>query len=272
VAEPVRIGALALSPDRLLLVAGPCVIEGEEAALSLASELFRMAKDAGVDFVFKASYDKANRTSPGSFRGPGPEEGLKILGRVRREVGVPVLSDVHTPEEARVAGAVLDCLQIPALLSRQTDLLVAAARSGRAVNIKKGQFMAPADAAWAVEKVAPLNRNVLLTERGYAFGYNNLVADMRSLAIMRRFGYPVVFDATHSVQRPGGGVQSGGEREFVPVLARAAAGAGVDGLFLEVHPEPAQALSDAATMLKLSDLPGLLRSVTAIHRIAREAA
>ncbi|NTV51690.1 MAG: 3-deoxy-8-phosphooctulonate synthase [Candidatus Firestonebacteria bacterium] len=265
--EPVQIGTLTVSPSRLLLIAGPCVLEGETAALSLARALAEIAQAQGVDLVFKASYDKANRTSAGSFRGPGPEEGLRILARIRQETGLPVLSDVHSPQEAEVAGEVLDCLQIPALLSRQTDLLLAAAKTGKAVNIKKGQFMAPEDAAWAVEKVAAHNPNILITERGYAFGYHNLVADMRSLAILRRSGYPVIFDATHSVQLPGGGVQSGGEREFVPVLARAAAGAGVDGLFLEVHPEPEKALSDSATMLRLAELPALLRVVVAIHAL-----
>jgi 2-dehydro-3-deoxyphosphooctonate aldolase (KDO 8-P synthase) len=241
------------------------VIESEAGALDLARALQQIAREQDVDLVFKASYDKANRTSAGSFRGPGAAEGLAILARIRQETGLPILSDVHSPEQAAMAGEVLDCLQIPALLSRQTDLLVAAAKTGRAVNIKKGQFMAPEDAAWAVEKVAAFNPNILITERGYAFGYHNLVADMRSLAILRRSGYPVVFDATHSVQLPGGGVQSGGEREFVPVLARAAAGAGVDGLFLEVHPDPAQALSDGATMLRLAELPALLKVVKAIH-------
>ena len=269
-ANSVRIGNLTVSPDRLLLIAGPCVIESEAAALSLAQALAAIAREQAVDLVFKASYDKANRTSAGSFRGPGAAEGLKILARIRQATGVPVLSDVHSPEEAETAGKVLDCLQIPALLSRQTDLLVAAAKTGKAVNIKKGQFMAPEDAAWAMEKVADHNRNILITERGYTFGYHNLVADMRSLAILRRTGFPVIFDATHSVQLPGGGVQSGGEREFVPVLARAAAGAGVDGLFLEVHPEPEKALSDGATMLRLSELPALLKTVTAIHRLERE--
>lgn len=270
--EPVRIGNLTLSPDRLLLIAGPCVIEDEAGTLKLARDVAAIARERELDFVFKASYDKANRTSADSFRGPGLEDGLRILERVRREVGVPVLSDVHTPEEAQAAGRVLDCLQIPALLSRQTDLLTAAAQSGKAVNLKKGQFMAPQDAARAAEKIAAYNRNIILTERGFSFGYNNLVADMRSLAILRRSGYPVVFDATHSVQLPGGGVQSGGEREFIPVLARAAAGAGIDGLFLEVHPEPSRARSDAACMLPLAELADLLKQVSAIRRAVRSRA
>jgi 2-dehydro-3-deoxyphosphooctonate aldolase (KDO 8-P synthase) len=272
VPEPVRIGNLALVPGGFLLIAGPCVIEDEAATLTLAREVAALARERELPFVFKASYDKANRTSADSYRGPGLKEGLRILTRVRREVGVPVLTDVHTPDEAHAAGAVLDGLQIPALLSRQTDLLVAAAKTGKAVNIKKGQFMAPEDAGRAADKIAGINRNIILTERGFCFGYNNLVADMRALAILRRTGYPVVFDATHSVQLPGGGAQSGGQREFVPVLARAAAGAGVDGLFLEVHQDPAQAKSDSACMLPLSDLPVLLDQVLAICRVVRGGA
>ncbi len=271
-AEPIRIGSLTVTPGRFLLIAGPCVLESEASALALAKSLAQIAREEDVDFVFKASYDKANRTSDASFRGPGLEAGLKILGRIRQAVGMPILSDVHTPEEAGAAGKVLDCLQIPALLSRQTDLLLAAAETGRAVNIKKGQFMAPADAGWAIEKVAARNKNILITERGYTFGYNNLVADMRSLAILRKFGYPVIFDATHSVQLPGGGVQSGGERELVPVLARAAAGAGIDGMFLEVHPEPEKALSDNATMVRLNELPALLKTIKAIYTLVGETA
>lgn len=268
--EKIRIGSLPVTPGRLLLIAGPCVLESETSALALARSLAQMAEAEDIDFVFKASYDKANRTSSGSFRGPGMVDGLKILNRIRQTVGVPILSDVHTPEEATLAGKVLDCLQIPALLSRQTDLLIAAAATQRAVNIKKGQFMAPNDAGWAIEKVAAYNKNILITERGYTFGYNNLVADMRSLAILRRFGYPVIFDATHSVQLPGGGVQSGGERDLVPVLARAAVGAGVDGMFIEVHPEPEKALSDGATMVRLEEVPALLKICKAIHLLVRD--
>ncbi len=265
--ETIRIGPLAVSSREFLLIAGPCVLESESLALEVAGRLADLARERQVALVFKGSYDKANRTSAASFRGPGLEEGLKILERVRSRFGIPVLSDVHTPEEARAAGEVLDCLQIPALLSRQTDLLLAAAKTGRAVNLKKGQFSAPQDLRWAVEKIAAVNHNILITERGYIFGYNNLVADMRALAILRQWGYPVIFDATHSVQLPGGGSQSGGQREFVPVLARAAAGAGIDGLFLEVHPRPEQALSDGASMLSLDALPALLDSVLAIHRV-----
>lgn len=268
-ADRVRIGSLTLQPGRLLLIAGPCVLEDEAQALCIAQRLADLARARDVSLVFKASYDKANRTSAASYRGPGLEDGLKILDRIRQAVDVPVLSDVHTPAEAEAAGKVLDCLQIPALLCRQTDLLAAAAKSGKAVNLKKGQFMAPEDMAWAVEKVAASNPNVLVTERGFSFGYHNLVADMRSLAILRRLGYPVVFDATHSVQLPGGGSQSGGQREFVPVLARAAAAAGIDGLFLEVHPDPPRALSDGATMLSLDELPPLLDTVIAMHKLAQ---
>ena len=269
--EPVQIGSLRWSPGRFLLIAGPCVLESEDAALTLARALAEIARARDLDLVFKASYDKANRSSADAYRGPGLAAGLKILARVRAETGVPVLADVHTPEEARRAGEVLDGLQIPALLCRQTDLLQAAARTGKAVNLKKGQFLAPLDLGQAVAKIAAFNRNLILTERGFTFGYNNLVADMRALAILRRFGYPVVFDATHSVQLPGGGVESGGEREFVPVLARAAAGAGIDGLFLEVHPEPERSPSDRACIWPLAQLPALLDQVLAVHRAARGA-
>lgn len=266
--KPITLGGQAVTADDFILVAGPCVIENEEQTLSIARALAEVARSRNVRLLFKASYDKANRSSLNSFRGPGLEEGLRILRRVRQETGAPVLSDVHTPEQAAATGGQLDCLQIPALLSRQTELLTAAARSGKAVNIKKGQFMAPPDMGRAIEKVAALNPNLMVTERGVSFGYNNLVVDMRSLAILRRFGYPVIFDATHSVQLPGGGEQSGGQREFIPVLARAAAGAGIDGLFLETHPNPAAALSDSAVMLPLADVPALLDSVLAIHRAA----
>lgn len=271
-AEPVVIGSLRWTPERFLLIAGPCVLESEAAALDQARTLAGIARDRGVDLVFKASYDKANRSSADAYRGPGLEEGLRILDRVRAATGVPVLSDVHTPEEAHRAGGVLDALQIPALLSRQTDLLTAAARSGRAVNLKKGQFMAPEDVGQAIGKIAPHTRDLFLTERGFSFGYHNLVADMRSLAILRRFGYPVVFDATHSVQLPGGGAQSGGEREFVPVLARAAAGAGIDGLFLETHPDPERSPSDHACVWPLGRVGELLDAVLAVHRAVRERA
>ncbi len=264
--NPAAMGKLRLDPAKFLLIAGPCVIESEELTLSLARDLKILAEERNIELIFKASFDKANRSSLKSYRGPGFEPGLRILQRIRQEEKVPVLTDVHSPEQAEAAGEFVDGLQIPAFLSRQTDLLLAAARTGKVVNIKKGQFMAPQDMGRVIEKVASINKNILVTERGYTFGYNNLVADMRSLAILRRFGYPVIFDATHSVQLPGQGDQSGGEREFVPVLARAAAGAGIDGIFIETHPEPEQALSDSAVMIKFDELPGLLDEVLAVHR------
>jgi 2-dehydro-3-deoxyphosphooctonate aldolase (KDO 8-P synthase) len=269
--KPIQIGSLTVKASRFLLIAGPCVIESEEQTLGLARQLSAMARSWDVDFVFKASFDKANRSSLNSFRGPGLPAGLKILKRVKEELGVPVLSDVHSPEQAEACAEVLDMLQIPAFLSRQTDLLLAAARTGKAVNIKKAQFTAPLDMEKVIAKVASVNQNILVTERGFAFGYNNLVVDMRSLAILRGFGFPVIFDATHSVQLPGGGVQSGGERGFVPVLARAAAGAGIDGMFLETHENPDQALSDGATQLRLKDLPEMMKPVLAIHRLVQES-
>ncbi len=268
----ITVGALTILPDSFVLIAGPCVIENEEQTLAIAKTLAAIAEQKEIQFIFKASYDKANRSSLGSYRGPGLETGLNILKKVRDEIRIPVLSDVHSPEEARKAGEYLDCLQIPAFLSRQTELLTAAAKTGKAVNIKKGQFMAPLDMGRAIEKVAAYNKNILVTERGFAFGYNNLIVDMRSLAILRKFGYPVIFDATHSVQLPGGGEQSGGEREFVPVLARAAAGAGIDGIFIETHPDPGLALSDSATMIKLDEISKLLDSILAIHQAVKEYA
>ena len=252
----VRVGAGA----PLALIAGPCVIEDEAGTVELAQALADICADAEMPFIFKSSYDKANRTSIDSFRGPGIEKGLKVLARVKAEVGCPVLSDVHDPAQAERAASVLDVLQIPAFLCRQTDLVVAAARTGKPVNVKKGQFLAPWDMKNIIGKIEPLgNRRILLTERGTCFGYNNLVADMRSLAVLRSLGYPVVFDATHSVQLPGGqGTASGGRRDMVAPLVRAAVAVGVDALFVEVHPDPEKALSDAATMLKLDELPGLL--------------
>ena len=257
----------------LFLIAGPCVIESEEHALRMAEAIAAIARDKKLPHIFKASYDKANRTSIRSFRGPGLELGLQILSKVRREIGVPVLTDVHEIADVpRVAEAV-DVLQIPAFLCRQTDLLVAAAKSGRAVNIKKGQFVSPWDMRHAVEKVRQAGgKQVFVTERGASFGYNNLVVDMRSLSIMREFA-PVVFDATHSVQLPSAGVsngneggqQSGGQPEFIPLLARAAVAAGVDGVFMEVHDDPPQAKSDGANALDLKMLPGVLDQLIAVH-------
>jgi 2-dehydro-3-deoxyphosphooctonate aldolase (KDO 8-P synthase) len=238
--------------------------------LDVATRLRDMTAKAGVPFIFKSSYDKANRTSIHSYRGPGLRKGLGILQKIKDVVGVPILSDIHTVEEVGPAAEVLDVLQIPAFLCRQTDLVVAAARTGKPVNVKKGQFLAPWDTRNIVEKVRSVgNDQVLLTERGVSFGYNNLVADMRSLVIMRSFDVPVVFDATHSVQLPGGaGTASSGQREFVPHLARAAVAAGCDALFMEVHPDPDQAPSDGPNMLRLADLPALLTQVNQIDRIA----
>ncbi len=248
------------------LIAGPCVIESESLVLNAADAIAKMAQLHRFPLVFKSSYDKANRTSVSSYRGMGMEEGLRILQKVQREMGLAVLSDVHGPEEARAAGEVLDVLQIPAFLCRQTDLLLAAGATGRGVNVKKGPFLAPWDMSHAVEKIASTgNKQILLTERGTSFGYNNLVSDMRSLAIMQRMGYPVVFDGTHSVQLPGGGGRvSSGQREFVAPLSRAAVAAGCDGLFLEVHPDPDAAPSDGANMLNFAMLDRLLSEVRRI--------
>jgi len=255
----------------MALIAGPCVIESRESVFRIARALKKIAARAGVRLIFKASYDKANRTSVKSFRGPGLLQGLEILAEVKKELRLPVLSDVHSVDEVGPAAEVLDVLQIPAFLCRQTDLLIAAGRSKRAVNIKKGQFLAPQDMAHAVKKVESAGtRKILLTERGASFGYNNLVTDFRSLAIMRCLGYPVVFDATHSVQQPGGlGAASGGTSEFIPLLSRCGVAAGCDALFLEVHPDPSKALSDGPNMLPLHKLEKLLVELKAIDRIAR---
>ena len=262
-------GVITVGPGApLLLIAGPCVLESAEIIREIAVELKAIAARLGVSYVFKASFDKANRTSLASFRGPGPEKGLRMLGRLRQEVGVPILSDIHEPDQAELAADVLDILQIPAFLCRQTDLLTAAARTGKVVNIKKGQFVAPWDMAHAVDKVRGAgNERILLTERGAGFGYNNLVVDMRSLPIMRGLGFPVVFDATHAVQLPGGaGSCSGGQREFIPTLARAATAVGIDGLFFEVHPDPDKALCDGANSLPLTEVEPLMTQLLAIRR------
>ncbi len=250
----VRIGGRA----PLALIAGPCVIESRKACLDLAGRLVRLARDRRIPFIFKASYDKANRTSRASFRGPGLERGLEILAEVKERFGVPVLTDVHAVSEVARAAEVVDVIQVPAFLCRQTDLLVAAGESGRVVNIKKAQFLAPWDMRHVIEKVESTgNRNLLLTERGASFGYNNLVADMRSLLVMRSFGYPVIFDATHSVQKPGGaGAHSGGDGAWAPYLARAAVATGCDGVFAETHVNPAKALSDRENAMKFSTLGG----------------
>ncbi len=261
---------MQVGAGQLFLIAGPCVIESEEHVRRMADAIQRIASDLGVSYIFKASYDKANRTSVKSFRGPGLEEGCKILGRLARATGLPVLTDVHDAHDCERVAEEVDVLQIPAFLCRQTDLLVAAAKTGRAVNVKKGQFVAPWDMEHAVEKIrsSSSNSRVFLTERGASFGYNNLVVDMRSLTILRRYA-PVVFDGTHSVQTPSSsnGV-SGGQPEFIPVLARAAVAAGVDGIFLEVHDDPANAKSDGANALDLKLLRPLLQRLLAIHAAA----
>lgn len=268
----VRVGDIRIGEEHpLVLIAGPCVIEGEAFTLRVAERLKRMAETAGIGLIFKSSYDKANRSALTAYRGPGLETGLRILERVKRDLELPVLSDVHSVEEAKIAAGVLDVLQIPAFLCRQTDLVVAAAATGRVLNIKKGQFLAPWDMQNVVEKaISTGNRQLLLTERGVTFGYNNLVADMRSLIILRDLGYPVVFDATHSLQRPGGaGTSSGGDRAFIPHLARAGVATGCDAIFMEVHPSPETAPCDGPNMLRLEDLPALLPQLIAIDRIVR---
>ena len=272
--EVFSVGPVQIGGGGLFLIAGPCVIENEAHALKMAEAVAALASAKSVPYIFKASYDKANRTSIRSFRGPGIEEGLRILKKIRNEIGVPVLTDVHeAPDAARVAEAV-DVLQIPAFLCRQTDLLIAAAKTGRAVNIKKGQFVSPWDMRHSAEKVREAGgKRVFLTERGASFGYNNLVVDMRSLAVMREFA-PVVFDATHSVQLPSAGgangndgpQQSGGQPEFIPLLTRAAVAAGVDGVFMEIHDNPSAAKSDGANALDLKDLPGVLEQLLAVQQ------
>ena len=265
-----EVGAVHVGSPSLFLIAGPCVIESESHAGFMADSIQRIAADLNLPYIFKASYDKANRTSARGVRGPGLQEGARILRRIAETTGLPVITDVHQAADCEAVAEAVDVLQIPAFLCRQTDLLVAAARTGRAVNIKKGQFVAPWDMSHAVEKVTGAgNPRVFLTERGFSFGYNNLVVDMRSLAVMRRFA-PVVFDGTHSVQTPSSaGGRSGGQPEFIPVLARAAVAAGVDGIFLEVHDDPANALSDGANALDLKKLKPLLESLLAIHQAAK---
>jgi 2-dehydro-3-deoxyphosphooctonate aldolase (KDO 8-P synthase) len=269
VSNTFEIGPVHVGAGRLFLIAGPCVIESEAHVRTMAEAIQRITSDLGIPYIFKASYDKANRTSVKSFRGPGLVEGVRILGRLAKDTGLPVLTDVHEPAHCEVAAESADVLQIPAFLCRQTDLLVAAGKTGRAVNIKKGQFVAPWDMTHPVEKVRSTgNERVFLTERGASFGYNNLVVDFRSLAIMREMA-PVVFDGTHSVQQPSAanGV-SGGQPEFIPLLARAAVAAGVDGVFLEVHDDPAHAKSDGANALDLKLLKPLLERLLAIQRAA----
>jgi 2-dehydro-3-deoxyphosphooctonate aldolase (KDO 8-P synthase) len=262
-----RVGGLLLGSNRLFVIAGPCVIESAALCRRVARHMVKVTGRLGIPYVFKASYDKANRTSVRSFRGPGWNEGLKILAGLREEFGVPVLSDVHTVEQAQQAGDVLDCLQVPAFLCRQTDLVQAAARCGKAVNLKKGQFLAPWDMKNVIEKAAEAGaKNILVTERGTSFGYNRLVSDMTGLPVLKSFGRPVVFDATHSAQQPGGlGIATGGSREMAVLLARAAVAAGADGLFLEVHPEPGKALSDGPNSLALKNVEAVLETCLAIR-------
>ncbi len=269
VSNSFEIGPVQMGGGRLFLIAGPCVIESEKHARSMAEAIQRITAELGVPLIFKASYDKANRTSVKSFRGPGLKEGVRILGRLAKDTGLPVLTDVHEPGHCEMVAEAVDVLQIPAFLCRQTDLLAAAGKTGRAVNIKKGQFVAPWDMKHPLEKVRSTgNERVFLTERGASFGYNNLVVDYRSLGVMRRLA-PVAFDATHSVQQPSAadGV-SGGQPEFIPLLARAAVAAGIDGLFLEVHDDPANAKSDGANALDLKLLKPLLERLLAIHKAA----
>lgn len=256
-------------PRRLFLISGPCVIESESLCIQIADSLRRTCAKLGINFIFKASYDKANRTSGKSFRGPGLERGLEILSWVRNRVGVPVLTDVHSPTEAAIAGKVADIIQIPAFLCRQTDLIEAAAKSPAIVNLKKGQFLSPLEMTQVSKKAAERGSGrILLTERGTTFGYNNLVADMRSIPILKSTGYPVVFDATHSVQFPGGaGTKSSGQSEFAPVLARAAVAAGANGLFIETHPDPGKAPSDGPNMIPLADMPHQLAALAKLHRV-----
>lgn len=270
--KELKIGNIKIGAgNSLVLIAGPCVIESEKSAIAHAKALKDITARLGIPFIYKSSYDKANRTSLGSFRGPGLKKGLKILGKIRESLGVAVLSDVHCKGEVREAAKVLDVIQIPAFLSRQTDLILTAARTGKVVNIKKGQFLAPWDMRHIVRKIESTgNRKIILTERGVSFGYNNLVSDFRSVLIMKELGYPVVYDATHSVQMPGGlGDKSGGESRFIPHLSMAAVACGVDGIFIEVHENPSKALSDGPNMMKLADLEKMLIKLKKIERAAR---
>jgi 2-dehydro-3-deoxyphosphooctonate aldolase (KDO 8-P synthase) len=268
----ITLGALRLGgANPLFLVGGPCVIESETHARTMAERIARIASDAQVPYIFKASYDKANRSSVKSFRGPGLKEGLRILNKIKHDLDVPILTDIHEPSHAAPAAVVCDILQIPAFLSRQTDLLEAAAKTGRIVNIKKGQFLSPWDMTNVVEKIAASgNDKIILTERGASFGYQNLVVDMRAFPILQKLGYPVIFDVTHSVQLPGGqGHASGGQPEFIEPLARAGVAAGVDGIFLETHDNPPEALSDGANALPLWQLPALLARLKELSCLVR---
>ena len=269
----VAIGDVVIGGGRpLVLIGGPCVIESEGHALELAHAIREIAGRCRVPFIFKASFDKANRTSLRSFRGPGLEEGLRVLARVKKRVGVPILTDIHEPSQAAAAAAVVDVLQIPAFLSRQTDLIVAAAKTGCVVNLKKGQFLAPSDMGHVIEKVTSSgNQRILVTERGFSFGYHNLVVDMRAFPMLRALGYPVIYDVTHSLQLPGGGDGvTAGQAQYIDSMAAAGVAAGVDGIFLEIHERPAQARSDAQTVLRLDRLEPLLNRLAGIHTIAKD--
>ncbi len=257
--------------NKFFLIAGPCVIESENLVFEVANTLKEITSRLGIDFVFKASYDKANRTSIKGYRGPGLKEGLKILNEVKKKFNIKVLTDVHDVHDIEKVAQVVDVIQIPAFLSRQTDLVVEVAKTGKIVNVKKAQFMAPWDVKFVIEKIESTgNRNIWITERGFMFGYNNLVVDFRSIVIMKKFGYPVIYDATHSLQKPSiEGEMSGGDREFIPYLARAAVAVGIDGLFMEVHPEPEKALSDPKTQYPLFQLENLLKQLLEIDKLVK---
>jgi 2-dehydro-3-deoxyphosphooctonate aldolase (KDO 8-P synthase) len=272
IAHPISLGSVQIGGHSpLFLIAGPCVIESEAHARMMAERVAKVAADAGIPYVFKASYDKANRSSVNSYRGPGLKEGLHILAKIKADLKLPILTDIHEQAHAAPAAEVCDILQIPAFLARQTDLLVAAGKTGRVVNIKKPQFISPWDMKNAIEKVESTgNKQIVLTERGASFGYQNLVVDFRSFPVLKKSGYPVVFDVTHSVQLPGGqGHASGGQPEFIEPLARAGVAAGVDGIFLETHDQPAKALSDGANALPLAELPGLLSRLKQLSKLVR---
>lgn len=269
----VQIGNIYIDENSpLFFIAGPCVLEDETIAMEIAIELKTLSENYNTPVIFKASYDKANRTSISSFRGPGLTKGIRTLEKIKTNTGLPVLSDIHHPEEASKVMDVLDIIQIPAFLCRQTDLILAAARTGKAINVKKGQFLAPSDMQNVVKKIESTgNKNIILTERGTIFGYNNLVVDMRAIPIMKSIGYPVVFDATHSVQLPGGaGTHSGGQREFVIPLSRAAVAAGCDGIFMEVHPDPSHALSDKDTQVPLIEVSSLMKELISLKNFMKE--
>lgn len=271
-AKKIKIGNIVIGGDSsLVLIAGPCVIEDEKGTYRIAERLVEITKGLGIPFIFKASYDKANRTSVHSYRGPGLVKGLRILSRIKKEFSIPILTDVHCINDVDKVADVVDVVQIPAFLCRQTDLLLAVSKKARCVNVKKGQFLSPWNMKYVIEKIeAGGNKNILVTERGTSFGYNRLVVDMCSLPILRSFGYPVIFDVTHSLQLPGGlGSSSGGRSEFIPYLARAGVGCGIDGIFIEVHPNPKKALSDGPNSLRLSELSGLLKGLMEISRLTK---